>query len=145
MAIYCVTYSDDDDWGESKNRFNTRPPADARLEEARTAGQFARLIRWQDHRSAEIGRVNADGEQRESVSGEISSASRIAHSTTPVVKETPQSLTSPTAETSASNTTAGTSLTDRQTRLQIVKLVLEIIAIVFTLVGGIAALIWKIK
>ena len=43
MAIYCVTYSEDDDWGESKNRFNTRPPANVRLEEAQTAGQFARL------------------------------------------------------------------------------------------------------
>ena len=59
MATYSVTYTDGDDWGEPENRYKTRPPADARLEEARLDGRFARLIRWEGGHPSEVARVNA--------------------------------------------------------------------------------------
>ena len=142
MARYCVTYSEDDDWGESKDRFTTRPPADARLEEARIAGRFARLIRW-DYKAVELARVNGhlagtaalgeaaaanDGNQllaataREAVSAKASPATLVDSQTSP--KEPPS---------------------DPHARLQRIKLLLEIAAVAITAIGGLIALIWKLQ
>ncbi len=141
MAIYCVTYSEEDDWGESKDRSKTRPPADARLEEARISGKFARLIRWQDHKSTEIARVNADNNQLSN----LSSLEKLATDSDLDPKQdnkVPQSRIDRSPTGSSSDTA---SLNDRETRLKIVKLVLEIMAVAVTIIGGIVALIWKIK
>ena len=60
MATYCVTFSDDEDWGEPSNRFKTRSEADRRLAEAQATGRFARLVRWVDNEPHELERVNTD-------------------------------------------------------------------------------------
>jgi len=49
MATYCVTYADDDNWGEARDRFKTRAAADARLAEARVVRPLVRLVRWQNN------------------------------------------------------------------------------------------------
>ncbi|CAN5292813.1 hypothetical protein BH11PLA2_BH11PLA2_51330 [soil metagenome] len=58
MAIYAVTFSEEDNWGESTTRFKTRSEANARLFSALESGDFARLIRWADNRAFELARVN---------------------------------------------------------------------------------------
>lgn len=58
MATYAVTHSKDDDWGTKETRFKNRPSADARLDEARASGRFARLIRWEQGQPTEVLRVN---------------------------------------------------------------------------------------
>lgn len=62
MAKYCVTYSEVDNWGVKADRFQNRPPAEARLEEVRASGRFARLVRRDGVGvpPKEVARVNAD-------------------------------------------------------------------------------------
>ena len=142
MAIYCVTYSEDDDWGTTKDRFKTRRQADQCLEEARATGRFARLIRWQDGHPTEVERVNEGGTRTEPVEGEVSAATGQTRSSTPVVGQTAP-VSSPSLGHGSSDSSSGVPSRDPQARLQLVKLVLEIIAIALTIIGGIVALIWK--
>jgi hypothetical protein len=58
MATYCITFSDDEDWGEPEDRFKTRAEADARLAELQATGRFARLLRWENNQSLEVKRIN---------------------------------------------------------------------------------------
>ena len=56
MATYCITTRDDDDWGDVRNRFKTRPEADARFDEIRATGQLVRMIRWENGQPKEVAR-----------------------------------------------------------------------------------------
>jgi hypothetical protein len=58
MAIYVVTRARDDDWGDARDRSNTKPPAEARFNEIAATGHFVRLIVWEDHKSKELARAN---------------------------------------------------------------------------------------
>ncbi len=58
MAIYEVRHDDSNGWddGNSRRRFNTRPPADRLFEEERDRGQSVRLIRWHKNQLKELRR-----------------------------------------------------------------------------------------
>lgn len=58
MATYCITFADDEDWGEPQDRFKTRKEADERLAQVQATGRFARLLRWENNQSLEVRRVN---------------------------------------------------------------------------------------
>jgi hypothetical protein len=58
MAIYAVTRALDDDWGDVRDRFNTKPPAESRFQEIAATGHLVRLIVWADHQSNELARAN---------------------------------------------------------------------------------------
>ena len=57
-TTYYVSLSEDD-WGDAGDHYPTRPEADRRLAAAAAAGQFARLIQWQNNQCLEVKRVNA--------------------------------------------------------------------------------------
>jgi hypothetical protein len=58
MATYAITYAEDDNWGESSDRFKTKPPADARFQEVAATGRFVRLIVWNNNQATELERAN---------------------------------------------------------------------------------------
>ena len=60
MATYAVVYSDEDNWGVSRDRFKTRAEADRRVEEARATGRLVRLVRWEDNIPTEVLRLMPD-------------------------------------------------------------------------------------
>lgn len=58
MATYSVLESRTENYGTSKDRVKTRREADARLEQVRATGRFARLVRWHNGEPKEMARVN---------------------------------------------------------------------------------------
>jgi hypothetical protein len=58
MATYAVTISDDDNWGDTSDRFKTRSPADQRVREKVAACHaVVRLIRWQNDQPTVVERI----------------------------------------------------------------------------------------
>jgi hypothetical protein len=57
MATYAVTYADDDNWGEPRDRFKTRAEADGRIEEVRAIRRLVRLVRWENNVPTEVLRI----------------------------------------------------------------------------------------
>ena len=65
MAIYCVTVSDSDDWGDAAHRFKTPAPADNRLLEEIAAGhRLVRIIRWEKGKPTEAARFERRSKRR---------------------------------------------------------------------------------
>jgi hypothetical protein len=58
MAIYAITRALDDDWGDARDRFKTKPPAESRFQEVAATGHLVRLIVWENHQSKELSRAN---------------------------------------------------------------------------------------
>lgn len=64
MATYAITFSEDDNWGESSDRFKNKPPAEERFREVAATGVFVRLIVWNNNQATELDRANAPATPR---------------------------------------------------------------------------------
>ena len=137
MARYCVTFSENDDWGASAaDRFTTRPPADARLEEARAAGRFARLVRWEGGNPVEVARINGG------LTPPLTQSPRESAITNRSTISTGNGAANA-RNRDSSSPQSNVMVADSNSRLQTLKLVIEIVVGVIAIIGGVSALIWK--
>ncbi len=140
MAIYSVTYSEDDDWGETpKDRYKTRWEADARLAEAESRGLFARLVKWEGGEAKEMARTSAV----------VPTEAELPTPTLPVVT-TPVAVQAVTPQAPArldalpSQLNPSTVPSERE-RLHTTKLVLEIAVAAVAVLTGIVALFRSLR
>jgi phage head maturation protease len=62
MAHYIVTFSDDDNWGDRREK--TKPIAEAQFEQEMASRPLVRLLRWHDYYLTEMRRA-VDGREVE--------------------------------------------------------------------------------
>lgn len=58
MATYTLSYSEDDNEGQSTDREKTKPPVEAHFREVAATGRFVRFIVWDNNEWKELARAN---------------------------------------------------------------------------------------